>query len=83
MSTTQDWIRSVREADNSRADFPGEHLLVLGVGIALMVTAGRGDRSFLSRALIGALAGAFIGRAASGSGGVARLASLINQRRLF
>jgi len=80
MSNPQDWMRTLREADERRPDFPGEHLIVFGVGMALMVSAGRPGRSVLARALIGALAGAFIGRAASGTGGVARIAALLDQR---
>lgn len=70
------WIKTVKEADASRPDWPGEHLIVLGVGLLLMMATGR-SRSLIGKALIGAAAGAFIGRAASGTGGVARLASLL------
>ena len=70
------WIKTVKEADASRPDLPGEHLIVLGVGLLLMMATGR-SRSLIGKALIGAAAGAFIGRAASGTGGVARLAALM------
>jgi hypothetical protein len=69
-------IQTVKEADANRPDLPGEHLLVLGVGLLLMMATGR-SRSLVGKALIGAAAGAFIGRAASGTGGVARLAKLL------
>ncbi len=49
---------------------------MLGVGLLLMMATGR-SRSLIGKALIGAAAGAFIGRAASGTGGVARLAALL------
>ena len=69
-------INTVKEADASRPDLPGEHLIVLGVGLLLMMATGR-SRSLIGKALIGAAAGAFIGRAASGTGGIARLATLL------
>lgn len=69
-------IQTVKEADANRPDLPGEHLIVLGVGLLLMMATGR-SRSLIGKALIGAAAGAFIGRAASGRGGVARLARLL------
>ena len=81
MNKASSWVQSVREADESRPDFPGEHLIVLGIGVALMAVAGSRSRSLLGRALLGAAAGAFIGRAASGTGGVARLASLLDTPR--
>lgn len=69
-------IKTVKEADANRPDLPGEHLIVLGVGLLLMMATGR-SRSLIGKALIGAAAGAFIGRAASGTGGIARLAGLL------
>jgi len=75
------WLASLKEADARRPDMPGEHLIVLGVGLLLLMATGR-SRSIVGRALIGAAAGAFIGRAASGTGGVTRLASMLNRMRL-
>jgi len=69
-------IDGIKQADAERPDLPGEHLIVLGVGVLLLLASGR-SRSLIGRALVGAAAGAFIGRAASGSGGVARLAGLL------
>ncbi|MDM0031601.1 hypothetical protein QTI33_05525 [Variovorax sp. J22P271] len=69
-------VKTVKDADANRPDLPGEHLIVLGVGLLLMMATGR-SRSLIGKALIGAAAGAFIGRAASGTGGVARLAALL------
>ena len=82
-SNLEGWIQQARKFDAERPDLPGEHLIVLGVGLLLMVASGR-SRSLIGRALIGAAAGAFIGRAASGTGGVARLAGLLERgsRRL-
>ncbi|HEY2255883.1 MAG TPA: hypothetical protein VGI11_09620 [Variovorax sp.] len=71
-------LESIKKADAERADWPGEHLIVLGVGLLLLMASGR-SRSLFARALVGAAAGAFIGRAASGSGGAARLAALLHR----
>lgn len=71
-------IDTVKEVDSQRPDLPGEHLIVLGAGLLLLMATGR-SRSLVGKALIGAAAGAFIGRAASGTGGIARLASLLLQ----
>lgn len=72
-------LDNIKEADANRPDLPGEHLVVLGVGVLLLLASGR-SRSLLGKALVGAAAGAFIGRAASGTGGVARLATLLHKR---
>jgi len=72
------WIAALKEADANRPDMPGEHLIVLGVGLLLMMATGR-SRTLIGKALIGAAAGAFIGRAASGTGGVARLKTKIDE----
>ncbi|WP_076998665.1 hypothetical protein [Variovorax sp. KK3] len=78
--TMTNWLAAIKEYDARRTDFPGEHLIVLGTGVLLLMATGR-SRSIIGRALIAAAAGAFIGRAASGTGGVARLASLIETMR--
>lgn len=70
-------ISSLKDYDARRPDFPGEHLIVLGIGVLLLIATAR-SRSLLGRALIGSAAGAVIGRAASGTGGVARLATILN-----
>ena len=74
------WITELKEADARRPDLPGEHLIVLATGVLLLMATGR-SRSLIGRALIAAAAGAFIGRAASGTGGVARLASMLESMR--
>lgn len=71
--TQKTWLETIKEADTRRPDLPGEHLVVLATGVLLLLATGR-SRSLLGRVLIGAAAGAFIGRAASGTGGVARIA---------
>lgn len=72
-------IDQIRRVDASRADYPGEHLIVLGIGALLLWKAATG-RSLLGRAVVGALGGALIGRAASGTGGAARVAQLLRDR---
>ncbi|OUM02033.1 hypothetical protein [Variovorax sp. JS1663] len=74
------WIAALKEADARRADLPGEHLIVLATGVLLLMATGR-SRSLIGRALIAAAAGAFIGRAASGTGGVARIAAMLESMR--
>lgn len=77
---TQDksWLAALEEADAIRPDLPGEHLIVLGVGLLLLMATGR-SRTLIGKALIGAAAGAFIGRAASGTGGLTCLAAKVDK----
>ncbi|WP_286558205.1 hypothetical protein [Variovorax brevis] len=70
-------IQKLKDADARRPDFPGEHLAVLGAGLALLLASGR-SRSFLKRTLAGAAGGALIGRAATGTGGLTRLMRVLN-----
>ena len=60
--TLQQTIEKFRRVDATRADYPGEHLAVLGAGVLLLLAAGR-SRSFLMRIAAGAAGGALIGRA--------------------
>ena len=69
-------IDKFKQVDAARADYPGEHLIVLGAGVLLLLVAGR-SRSFLMRIVAGAAGGALIGRAASGTGGIAKLAGTL------
>ncbi len=71
VSTT---AREIGHWDKTRPDFPGEHLLVAAAGVALLLAAGR-SRSPLKSMLFTAAGTAVLGRAASGRGGVARVAS--------
>lgn len=73
-------LQSLQDADAKRPGFPGEHVAVLAAGVVLLVLAGRG-RSFLLRTIAGAAGTALIGRAASGTGGVAKLASVFGKSR--
>ncbi|MFT4266790.1 MAG: hypothetical protein QM586_06140, partial [Xenophilus sp.] len=68
------WLQALREADARRPDLPGEHLVVLGLGVVLLLSSGR-SRSLLGRLAKAGAGGALIGRAVSGSRGIARLAS--------
>lgn len=74
-------LHTLKEADARRPDFPGEHVAVLAAGVLLLLVAGRG-RSFLMRTLVGAAGTALIGRAASGTGGVAKVASVLGRSPL-
>ncbi len=62
-------LNRARTWDEARPSFPGEHWIVLGAGLLLMMAAGR-SRSLLKRTAGRALATALIGRAASGRDGV-------------
>lgn len=66
------WWQALREADARRPSLPGEHVVVLGLGVLLLVAAGR-SRSVGGRLAKAAIGGALVGRAASGTGGVTRL----------
>ncbi|MDM0008639.1 hypothetical protein QTI51_27970 [Variovorax sp. J22G73] len=74
--TLESTINEFKKVDAQRADYPGEHLVVLGAGVLLLLAAGR-SRSFLTRLVAGAAGGALIGRAASGTGGIAKLAGVL------
>ena len=79
-SDVNSWLAAIKKADANRPDFPGEHLIVLAVGMALMLVSLR-SRSLIKKAGIGAAAGALIGRAATGSGGIAKVAAKVDQMR--
>ncbi|MDH0091064.1 hypothetical protein N7373_06375 [Achromobacter mucicolens] len=71
-------VAQLKDIDARRPDFPGEHLIVLGVGVLLMLSGMR-SRTILRRTLITAAGTALIGRAASGTGGVARVARIVKR----
>ncbi|AVJ31030.1 hypothetical protein CLM73_14330 [Achromobacter spanius] len=71
-------VAQIKDIDARRPDFPGEHLIVFGVGALLMLTGMR-SRSVLRRTLITAAGTALIGRAASGTGGIARVARIVKR----
>lgn len=62
----------------ARPRFPGEHLLVLGLGAWLLMAGMRGG-TVMKRAAFTAAGTALIGRAASGSGGLARVARALKK----
>lgn len=72
----QSWLDAAKAFDARRPDLPGEHLVVLGLGVALLLASGR-SRSILGRLVKAAAGGALVARAASGTGGVARVARVI------
>ncbi len=71
-------VSQIKDIDARRPNFPGEHLIVLGVGVLLMLSGMR-SRTILRRTLITAAGTALIGRAASGTGGVARVARIVKR----
>ena len=81
MPTLRSDSQNLAQPGRARADFPGEHVAVLAAGLLLLMAAGRG-RSLLMRTLVGAAGTALVGRAASGTGGVAKLASVLGSRRM-
>lgn len=71
-------ISRVKKFDENRRDFPGEHLVVFGLGALLMI-AGMRSRTLLRGGLMTAVGTALIGRAASGTGGVAKMARMMKR----
>ena len=72
-------LNRLKEFDQRRPNFPGEHLIVATVGASLLRSAAR--RSPAGRLLSLLVGGALMARAASGRGGVARLAQLFRAVR--
>lgn len=70
-------IDAIKKMDARRPGIPGEHLAVLGAGLLLLLKAGS-SRSLMRRVLAG---GALVGRAASGTGGLARVAQVLQGGR--
>ncbi|MFF7057319.1 hypothetical protein ACFY89_11615 [Achromobacter spanius] len=71
-------LRELKDIDARRPDFPGEHLIVFGLGALLMV-AGLKGRTFFKRTVLTAAGTALMGRAASGTGGIAKLARVVKK----
>ncbi|MDP2033751.1 MAG: hypothetical protein Q8K29_10105 [Polaromonas sp.] len=69
-------LQQLQDWDERRASFPGEHWLVLGAGVAVLLAARRSP-SPLVRALGSAAGGALLVRAASGRDGLARVLSYV------
>lgn len=72
-------LDALKHYDETRAGFPGEHIIVLAAGIFLLWGAGK-RRSAVARMAMTAAGGALVGRAASGRGGVAKVAGLLARR---
>lgn len=69
----EDTARDSKHWDETRSDFPGEHWIVAAAGLALLMAAGQA-RTPLKAMLLTAAGSAALGRAASGRGGIAKLA---------
>ena len=72
MSSSPSTLAQIKEFDESRPSFPGEHLFALGAGLALLMAASR-SRSFLTRTAGSALGSALLYRSASGKDGLAKM----------
>lgn len=70
--------RRLREIDAGRPGLPGEHLLALGLGGWLLLRGMRG-RTPLGRVLLTLAGSTLVGRAASGTGGIARIARALRR----
>lgn len=64
-------LERLKTFDRQRASFPGEHWIVFGLGVALLVYASR-RRSTLGRTIATAAGTSLVTRAASGRDGIAR-----------
>ena len=73
-------VRKLRIYDDTRDSFPGEHWVVLGIGVALLVASSRSP-SPLKRAIGSALSSALLMRAASGRDGIAKLVRYMPQHK--
>jgi hypothetical protein len=65
-------IEKIKAADEARPGFPGEHWVVLGLGVAVWQFT-RKDRRWYVRALGGLLATTLVARAASGREGMSKV----------
>ncbi len=65
-------FQEIKDYDDNRPGFAGEHWLVLGAGVALLLASRRSD-SFWVRTAGSVMGSALVVRAASGSEGLSRL----------
>ena len=65
-------LKKLKAYDERRPSFPGEHWLVLGAGLAVLM-ASRRSRSWVKRTAGSALGSALLYRAASGRDGLAKV----------
>ena len=66
------FLKELKDYDERRPSFPGEHWLVLGAGLTVLM-ASRRSRSWIKRSAGSALGSALLYRAASGHDGLAKL----------
>lgn len=71
-------IERLKDYDDNRPSFPGEHVIVFGLGALLMI-AGLRSRTVLRRGVLTAVGSALVGRAASGRDGIARVARVVKK----
>jgi len=72
----------LQDYDRRRPSFLGEHWLVFGAGIAVLLASGR-SRSFLKRTAGSALGSALLYRAASGRDGLSKVLRYLPPGRKF
>jgi uncharacterized membrane protein len=65
-------LKELKDYDERRTGFPGEHWLVLGAGLAVLMASSR-SRSWVARTAGSALGSALLYRAASGRDGLAKV----------
>lgn len=71
-ATAVETLKEIKQADDARPGFPGEHWLALGAGLGVWLLSRR-HPSLMVRTL-GLMAGtALVGRAASGRDGVSKV----------
>ena len=73
-------LNRYKKWDDRRKSLPGEHWLVMCAGIGILLLSTR-SRSPAKRALVSAVGGAFLARAASGRDGVASLLNVLPAAR--
>lgn len=73
-------LKTVKEIDRQRPNFPGEHLAVFAAGAYLLATTGR-RRSMVGRLASSLIGSALIARAASGTGGISKVARVLDKRK--
>jgi uncharacterized membrane protein len=75
-------LQQLKDWDERRPSFPGEHWLVLAAGVAVLLAARRSP-SPLVRALGSAAGGALLARAASGRDGLAKVLTYVPVGKLL
>ena len=65
-------LKEIKDYDQNRPGFPGEHWRVLGAGVALLLASRRSD-SFWVRTAGSVMGSALVVRSASGSEGLSKI----------